>query len=146
MRIYLADDQSIVRFALRTLLKRQSGIQVVGEAADSQTLLCQIEATCPDLLLLDWGLSGTATDDLMLILREEYPHLSVIVLSGRPEVRRVALSAGADAFVSKTDPPERLLNAIRFVDGMRAKHHPHQKKASQNGLLRKEPKCPGFES
>jgi DNA-binding NarL/FixJ family response regulator len=48
-------------------------------------------------------------------LREAYPGLAVIVLSGHPEVEEAAVAAGADAFVSKADPPEVLLDAIAGV-------------------------------
>ena len=112
MRILLADDQSNVRFALRALLERQPGAQVVGEAANAETLLSQVSTACPDLVLLNWGLPGMAADELPPALREACPDLAVIVLSGQPEARRAALAAGADAFVSKTDPPEELLAAI----------------------------------
>jgi hypothetical protein len=46
-------------------------------------------------------------------LRQVYPDLMVVALSARPEERQAALEAGADAFVSKTDPPECLLEAIQ---------------------------------
>jgi len=45
-------------------------------------------------------------------LRARYPRLPVIVMCGQPEVRRAALAAGADAFISKTDPPDQLLAAL----------------------------------
>jgi CheY-like chemotaxis protein len=61
---------------------------------------------------LDWQLPGLAADHLLTTLREACPGLYVIALSGRPEARRAALAAGADAFVYKCDPPERLLAAI----------------------------------
>jgi DNA-binding NarL/FixJ family response regulator len=64
---------------------------------------------------LDWWLEGLETADLIGALRWHCPGLYVIVLSGRPEARRVALDAGADAFVSKIDPPDRLLSAIHSV-------------------------------
>jgi len=112
MRILVADDQPKVRFALRVLLERQPGLKVVGEAADAGDLLAQVEMACPDLVLLDWELPGLAGGDLLSALRGVCPNLFVIVLSGRLEVRRAALNAGADAFVYKCDPPERLLTAI----------------------------------
>jgi len=112
MRILIADGQSKVRFALRLLLGRRAEDEVVGEVAHAGELLPQIEATHPDLLLLDWELSGLSPDDSMNALREALPNLGVVVLSGRPETCQAALTAGADAFVSKTDPPERLLAAI----------------------------------
>jgi DNA-binding NarL/FixJ family response regulator len=112
MRILIADDQPKVRFALRVLLERQSGLQVVGEAADIGDLLIQLSVTCPDLMLLGWELPGRSDIDLLPAIRRICPKLPIIALSGRLEARQIALSAGVDAFVSKSDPPERLLDAI----------------------------------
>ena len=112
MRILLADDQPRIRFALRVLLERQPGLKVVGEAGDAEGLLTQAEATYPDLVLLGWELPGLAAVGSLPTLRKIRPDLYVIALSGRPEARRAALAAGADAFISKIDPPERLLAAI----------------------------------
>jgi DNA-binding NarL/FixJ family response regulator len=112
MRILLADGQPRVRFALRALLERQPGIEVVGEAMDGEGLLAQAKGACPDLVLLDWGLTSLAGFELLSALREMCPGVSVIALSGRVGARQVALTAGVDAFVSKGEPPERLLAAI----------------------------------
>lgn len=112
MQILLADNQPKVRFGLRVLLERRPGLKVVGEAASAEELLAQTKTTCPDLLLLEWELPGLQGDDLLSAYRAAFPDLFVIVLSGRTEVRRAALDAGADAFVCKCDPPERLLAAI----------------------------------
>ena len=112
MRILLADDEPRVRFALSVLLERQPGLEVVGEALDAEDLLRQAEAACPDLVLLDWGLSGPVPEELLTDLRKARPELCVIALSGRPEARQTALDAGADAFVCKCDSAQRLLAAI----------------------------------
>jgi DNA-binding NarL/FixJ family response regulator len=103
MRVLLADDQSKVRAALRLLLEEGPRLSVIGEAAEAEDLLGQVEATHLDLVLSDWELPG---------LRTLCPRLKIIALSGRPEARQAALTAGADAFVSKGDPPERLLAAV----------------------------------
>ena len=113
MRILLADAQAKVRFALRVLLERQSGIEVVGEAASVEELLARTAASCPDVVLLDWNVAGPVAAGLLLALRCDCPNLGVIVLSGRPEARAAALAAGADAFVSKGYPPEHLMAAIQ---------------------------------
>jgi len=115
MRILLADDQLNVRFALCALLEQQSGLEVVGEATDVEDLLVQVKTTCPDLVLLSHELPGLAAVDLLPALRKVCPDLCVIVLSGQPEARQAALAVGAYAFVSKADPPERLLAAIWSV-------------------------------
>lgn len=112
MRILIADDQPRVRFALRVLLERQPELKVAGEAGNVSDLLAQAKVTNPDLVLLGWELPGLAAVASLSALRQICPDVSVIALSGRPEARRVALSAGADAFVSKADPPEWLLAAI----------------------------------
>jgi DNA-binding NarL/FixJ family response regulator len=112
MRILIADPQPKVRFALRVLLERQPGLELVGEAGDAEGLLAQIEGACPDALLLGWELSGIPVEHLMPALREACPELVVIALSGRLEAQRAAVALGADAFVSKCSPPEQLLSAI----------------------------------
>ena len=112
MRILLADHQSRVRFALRALLAQRPELRIVGEAVDAEDLLTQARVARPDLILLDWGLQGLAATDLVFALRKVCPDVHVIVLSGRPEARQATLEAGADAFVSKTDSPERLLVII----------------------------------
>jgi DNA-binding NarL/FixJ family response regulator len=112
MRILLADDQATVRSALQLLLEEDPELNVVGEATDARELLTQAGIACPDLVLLDWELPGSQAADLLPALRQRHPHLVVIALSGRPEARQSALAAGADAFVSKGDPPERLLATV----------------------------------
>lgn len=121
MRILLAEDQPKVRYALRVLLERQAGFEIVGEIDDAKDLITQAEATCPDLVLLNWELPGLAAVGPLSALREAcHTPLVVIALSGRPEARSASQAAGVDAFVSKVDPPERLLAAI---DGCERKQH-----------------------
>jgi DNA-binding NarL/FixJ family response regulator len=112
MRIMLADDQPKVRLGLRLLLEQEEWASVVGEAAEAKSLLAQVEAAQPDLVLLDWSLQSSERPDLLPALRGCCPGLAVVVLSGQPDAGQQALDAGADAFVSKADPPEQLLAAI----------------------------------
>ncbi len=112
MRVLLGDAQPKVRFALRVLLERQPGLVVEGEVNHARDLLARAEVVQPDLVLLGWGLPGLMAPDSLTALRQICPQVSIIALSERPEMRQVALAAGADAFVSKADPPERLLAAI----------------------------------
>ena len=112
MRILLADHRSKIRFALCALLEQQPGVEIVGEAVDAGELLTLAETVAPDLVLLDWKLWGLVADDLLSALRKVCSGVRIIALSSRPEERQAALDAGADAFVSKIDPPERLLAVI----------------------------------
>ena len=112
MRVLLADDQPVVRFALRVLLERQPGVRVVGEACDVTGLLTTAQSADPHLVLLDWELPGMGAARVLATLRKARPDLLVIALSGRPEARQAALAEGVNAFVSKSDPPDHLLAAI----------------------------------
>jgi DNA-binding NarL/FixJ family response regulator len=127
MKILLADDEAKVRSALRLLLEQQEGLKVVGEVERADGLMDEIGAVQPDALLLDWELPGLRDKiagapgaskgrvswlGSLRALRALNPRLVVIALSGRPEARQTALDAGADAFVSKGDPPERLLAVV----------------------------------
>jgi DNA-binding NarL/FixJ family response regulator len=113
MRILLADDQPKVRLGLRLLLEQEEWASVMGEAADAESLLSMAVVAQPDLVLLDWSLHHSEGLDLLPALRDRCPGLAVVILSGQPQAERDALEAGADAFVSKADPPEQLLAAIR---------------------------------
>lgn len=112
MRILIADAQPKVRFALRVLLERQPGLEVVGEAVNAECLLSLLETLRPDMVLLGWELPGMEMERLMPSLRAGCPDSIVIALSGRLEARRAAEAIGADAFVSKSSPPDQLLQAI----------------------------------
>ena len=136
MRIMVADHESKVRFALRTLLVRRPGLEVVGEADTVEDLLAGVGATQPDLLLLHWRL-GEEMSELLSTLKRVCPGLQVIVLSVRQEACHEALAAGAEAFVCKMDPPDKLLAAI---EGIQARHSQGKgERYSQRGQLRSSP-------
>lgn len=118
MRVLLADDQAWLRSALRLLLEQEVDVEVIAEAGEARSLLSKTQKTRPHLVLLDWELPGMRAGSghaLLAALRKLSPDVSVIVLSGRPEANTSALDAGADFFVSKADPPEALLAALRAV-------------------------------
>jgi DNA-binding NarL/FixJ family response regulator len=112
MRVLIADDQPDVRYAYHVLLRGRPGIEIVGEAKDAEEMLVKTLGTYPDVVLLDWELPGFNENSHLYHLRRALPGLFVIALSGRSEASSKALKAGADAFVSKVEPPENLLAAI----------------------------------
>ncbi len=111
MRVLIADDQPSVRSALKLVLEQQ-GIDVAGDVSDSEELLAWFKTNQADLLLLDWELPYQPGKKIIPILRALHPRLTVIVLNSRPQTRTEAISAGADGFVSKVDPPEYLLSLL----------------------------------
>ena len=113
MRVLLADGQPRVRLALRLLLEQERDLIVADEAGTTDDLLEQTAANRPDLVLLDWELPGLKNKAVLLLaLQSLRPGINVIALDIYPQTRQAALSAGADEFICKRNPPEHLLEAI----------------------------------
>ncbi|MGB8213251.1 MAG: response regulator [Anaerolineales bacterium] len=113
-RVYVADVQRAERAALRLLLL-DLGMEVVGEAGDWPTTLAQAPATRLDMLLVDWNLlpAGLGAQSLAE-LRLACPNAIVVVLISHLDARQqAALSAGADAFISKGETAERVAERLQ---------------------------------
>jgi DNA-binding NarL/FixJ family response regulator len=115
MRVLLADDQIEVRLALKILLGQESGLDIVDETGELANLLIKTKESRPDLVLIDWELSNLRVSDIIPVLRYLHPELRIIAMSGRPEASDAAIAAGVDAFVSKGENSEKLLEAIKKV-------------------------------
>jgi DNA-binding NarL/FixJ family response regulator len=114
-RVFLADSQNVERSALRLLLLDLK-MEVVGEAADWSNTLAQAPLSQTDMLLVDWDLLPIAPTAALEKLREACPAALVIVLISHLDARQqAALSAGADAFISKEETPERVAERLRNV-------------------------------
>ncbi len=113
-RVFLADAQSAERSALRLVLL-DLGMKVVGEAADWFTTLSLAPKTGLDMLLVDWDMLPTDLGFQSLAeLRLACPNAIVVVLISHLDARhQAALSAGADAFISKGETPERVAERLR---------------------------------
>lgn len=114
-RILLADSDARIRSALNTLLRQEPVHIAVRESADAGSLALQIRQFKPHLVLLDWELPGRPAAAMLFALHELDYHPKIIVLGARPESEADALAVGADAFVYKGDPPERLLDSFRSL-------------------------------
>jgi DNA-binding NarL/FixJ family response regulator len=115
-RVYLADAKPEERTALRLLLLDMK-MDVVGEAEDWTTTLAQAPATRLDMLLVDWDLLPTNLGiEALAELRLACPTAIVVVLISHMDARQqAAISAGADAFISKSEMPSRLAERLRLV-------------------------------
>ncbi|MEV4298967.1 response regulator transcription factor [Microbispora rosea] len=117
IRVVLAEDQSMVRGALASLLGLEPDIEVVGEAADGDEVIGVAEATKPDVALLDIEMPGRDGISAAEELRRRVPGCRVVILTtfGRPGYLRRAMEAGAVAFLVKDSPASELAAAIRRV-------------------------------
>lgn len=121
VRILLADDNKEIRSALRLLMQELDGEGQddcathcrIEEATDAKSALSCLALQPADVVLIDWELPGLASDRLVQEIRALCPRCIVIAMSGRPEARRHSLELGVDGFVSKGEPPDRLLALLR---------------------------------
>lgn len=113
MRVLLATRHPQFRWALRTVLGEEPALEVVGEVSTSRSLLLQAKVLHPDLILVDWDLLEEPHASALAALHNGHAQCGILVVSEQPESREAALSAGADAFLCKCDPPDQFLTALR---------------------------------
>ena len=114
-RVYIADAKPEERSALRLLLLDLK-MELAGEADDWSTTLDQAPVRHTDLLLIDWDLLPNSPTVALEKLRKACPAALVIILiSGLDARQQAALSAGADAFISKGEVPERVAERLRAI-------------------------------
>ena len=115
--VLVVDDHSVVRQGLRTFLDSESGIEVVGEAADGAEAVERVRELVPDVVLMDLvmpGLNGIAATRQ---IAELSPTTRVLVLTSFGEDDKVfpSLRAGATGYLLKDATAEQLASAIRSV-------------------------------
>ncbi len=117
MKVFLVDDQQLVRAGFRMLVESQDDMEVVGEAGDGAEAVERLAVTSADIVLMDVrmprmdGVEATRA----LASRGERPRVVVLTTFDLDEYVYSALHAGASAFLLKDAPPEVLLSAIRDV-------------------------------
>ena len=112
MRILIADDQQRTRHSLKALLSTSLPETEIWEAANGAEALRLAEDIHPELVVMDIRMPEVDGLDATRGIKSRWPEIKVLVLSlyeGRQEEAR---AAGADLFVSKGEPPERLLCAL----------------------------------
>lgn len=120
IRLLLVDDHAIVRQGLRSVLQREEGIRVVGEAEDAARAKELVAELSPQMVCLDLKLS-TSSDSEGIALCEElttlHPDIAVLVLTTFLDERLVlrAIRAGARGYVVKDVDTSGLVRAIRDV-------------------------------
>ena len=114
IRVFLVDDQVLMRRGLRKLLEVEEGIDVVGEAADGAEALRLIPQTKPEVALVDARMPKMDGIELIRRLSEEHPRVAAIVLTTFDDDEYVfrGLKAGAKGYLLKDTPPEELVSAI----------------------------------
>jgi two-component system, NarL family, response regulator NreC len=116
-KIILADDHKIMRDGLRTLLEKELGMQVIGEAENGHKVVRLVHELLPDVVIIDIGMPDLNGIEATRQILAKNPNVKVIGLSMHSDKRFVAgmLSAGASGYLLKDCAFEELADAIHAV-------------------------------
>ncbi len=116
-RILLVDDHALIRYGMKELLSHEPHLEVCGEAEDVDDALLQVEATCPDLIIIDISLKHGNGIELIKRISARHPNKRILVSSMHDEslFAERALHAGAHGYLNKQEATDKLTEAIHHV-------------------------------
>ena len=115
--VLVADDHSIFRRGIRSLIDGQNDIEVCAEASDGREALEQIEKQRPEIVLLDITMPRLGGLETLARIRAKHPSVKTILMTvhAEPPLIQSAVSLGADGYILKNAPSSELIAAIRAV-------------------------------
>ena len=126
IQILLVDDHPIVRKGTKEMLEPHADFLVIGEAADGREALAFVNATRPDVILMDVSMPGMNGIEATKQIKQYHPSVAVLVLTSFDDDAYVfaLLEAGAAGYILKNAREEELINAIRAVFHGESALHP----------------------
>jgi len=116
IRVYLVEDQTLLRETLGRMLRAEPELEVVGEAQDAERALQELETLDADAVLMDILLPGMDGIEATRLLKEQHPDLAVVMLTSyHGEYFEAAIGAGATGYIMKSCKPEQLVQAVRLA-------------------------------
>jgi DNA-binding NarL/FixJ family response regulator len=117
LRVIIVDDHPIVRDGLRSLLSSIDDIELVGEAGTGEEAITLVDATKPDVVIMDIEMPGMGGIEATRVLAAHHPAIPILALTmyGQDEFVFAALRAGARGYLLKGAQQQDLLGAVRAV-------------------------------
>jgi len=118
IRVFIADDHTVVRSGVRLLLEAERDMVVVGEAVDGEEAVQEVGQTQPDIVLMDIAMPVVNGLEATRRIKEKWPEIMVLILTMHrsDEYFYEVLKAGASGYILKAAETNDLLKAIRVVD------------------------------
>lgn len=117
VKVLLVDDHDLLRRGMKTMLESEGTIEVIGEASDGSEVLALVEATLPDVILIDVIMPNKDGIEATREVKDAFPNIGVVVLSGHDDQQFVfdALKAGASGYILKTAELEEVVQTVKSV-------------------------------
>lgn len=115
IKVAIIEDRREIREGLGMLISYTDGFECTGKYSSMEEALASIRHKLPDIVLSDIGLPGMDGIEGVRILKEKYPHLTILMLSVYDDNERIfdALCAGAVGYLLKKTPPAKLIEGLR---------------------------------
>jgi two-component system, NarL family, response regulator NreC len=141
IKVLLADDHTIVRKGIRSLLDAEESIEVVGEAEDGRKAIEKVKEIRPDVVLMDIGMPGLNGVEATIQIKKACPEVKVLILSMHTDEQYVhhVLQAGASGYLVKQAAEAELLVAISAVYKGKKYLSPEISTGVVEGYLRQTP-------
>ncbi len=117
IRVLIVDDHAVVREGYRRLIEKHAGLEVVAEAGDSAAAYLAYKMAKPDVVVMDISMPGRGGIDAVRQIRQLDPnaHILMFTMHASATYAQQAFRAGAKGYVTKSSPPELLIEAVRSV-------------------------------
>ncbi len=115
--VLIVDDEEVSLLACAMAVRKQADFEVVGVAINGELAVQKVEELRPDVVIMDFELPMINGADATRLIKERFPDTRILVLSSHSEREKVldAFAAGANGYVLKSLPGERLFTSIRTI-------------------------------
>jgi len=127
----IVEDQPRYRDLLKLIFNSSDNVQLVFEKEHCRTIIDDVVNDMPDVLIMDIDLPGKSGIDAVVEVKAVFPEIKILMLTVFEDDEKIfaAIKAGANGYLLKKDPPQKILDAIRELS---------EGKASMNGLIAKK--------
>jgi DNA-binding NarL/FixJ family response regulator len=131
IRVAIVEDQIRYRDLLRLILTGSDNIELLFEKDHCRNIMDNVVKQLPDVLIMDIDLPGKSGIEAVRELKEVFPDLKILMLTVFEDDEKIfgAIKAGANGYLLKKDPPQKILDAIQEL---------YEGKSSMNGLIAKK--------
>ena len=117
--VAICEDNEVFRESLVQFIDDTPGYQIVGSYASAENILAMIEQHPPAVILMDIDMPGMSGIEATSLIKSEYPHINVLILTVYDDDQKIfdAILAGATGYLLKKTSPAKILEAISEVQG-----------------------------
>lgn len=126
VKVVLVDDHDLLRRGMKTMLESGGDIEVVGEGSDGSEAVALVESTLPDVVIMDVIMPKKDGIEATREIKDAFPNVGVVVLSGHDEQRFLfdAIKAGASGYLLKSADLDEVVDTVKSVSQGRARLDP----------------------